>query len=293
MTKWQITRYLIDAKKEVDSLWFIAAYANKINLNLKTLTEIHRNKFYIDAASIVDKLVETKGRKYKKDLCNTHPLINTLFYYRDKHAAHKDADYHDKEYSSIMEIVHECMDILREVHNVCISLLPQELTLNFVCYNEELFRNIYGITKEDEEHILDIKHPYRHIKYDVQNPITKQIFHDTEDLWKIHDPNDYVTILQDGLTLYERLHNLQDWAIKTNVLYNQNIWVEPDAQCMRACLMMTKLGYLDIFGRLRFPQKSTQEYEHDLALMKNAERFLVYDMSIDDDAIKEAINYGR
>lgn len=292
MTKWEIARYLIDAKKEVDALWFVAVNVNKINGNIKRIVETHRNTFYINSAIIVDKLIETKGRKFKQELCGDNPFIEKLFYFRDKHSAHKDDDFRDKEYASIMEIVNECMEIIKEVKRVAQEILPDNITLNFVCYDPEHFRNIYGINKEIEEQINLSKYPFRNKEIEIKNPITKKVFNDTENLWQVENKDDYCTVLKDGLTMDESLQNTQDWCIKTNVLYGTDIWAVMKDSKRRACLMMIKMGYLDIFHRFVFLQKTEEEYRADVETIENAEKYNIYDLHITDDEIKEAI-YGR
>ena len=279
MTNWEIARYLIDAKKEVDTLCFIAVNANKINGNLKRIIESHRNSFYINSATVVDKFIATKENKktYKRTLCENNELINKLFYFRNKHSAHKDDDFKDTEYNSIMDIVKECMQIIKEVRIIASDVLPDSVTLNFVCYDQELFRNIYGISKEIEEKINYSKYPHYNEKIKIENPITKKIFNDTEDLWKVESKHDYCTILKNGLTMDESLQNRQDWCIKTNVLYGKDIWVTMNNNSRRACLMMIKMGYLDIFLRPKFINKTEEEYLSDIELINNAEKYNVFD----------------
>ena len=292
MTEWEIARYLIDAKKEVDSLWFVAVNTNKINGNIKRIVENHRNTFYVNAATVIDKLSATKEKRFKQELCKNNVLIDRLFYFRDKHSAHKDDDFRDSKYTSLMEIVNECIQILKEVKKVSQEILPDNITLNFVCYDPEHFRNIYGINKEIEEKINLSKHPFYNKEIQVKNPITKKIFNDTEDLWQVGNKDDCCTVLKDGLTMDESLQNTQDWCIKTNVLYETDIWAVMKDSKRRACLMMIKMGYLDIFHRFTFLQKTEEEYRADVETIENAEKYNIYDLHITDDEIKEAI-YGR
>ena len=54
-----------------------------------------------------------------------------------------------------------------------------------------------------------------------------KVFSDTEDIRGI-DPSErkkYATILQCGINMDETLQNLQDGIIRTNVIYNQNMWI--------------------------------------------------------------------
>ena len=298
MTKWELARYLIDAKKEVDSLWYISANAHKINGDIKRLVEQRRNTFYVNSVVVVDKYIEfsepqrKRRGDFKKALYESYPLLEKLFYYRDKHSAHKDDDFKDTDFSSIMDIVKECINILKEVKNVCIDVLPDCITLDFVCYDAELFRFIWGVTKDIEKNIKKQKYLACNEKIKKGDVCNKRVFKDTEDLWKVNNRNDYAVIFEDGLTLYEQIQKRQDSCIKTNVLFGQNIWSTYNKEQLRRELMMIKLGYLDIFNRSLFPIKSDAEYKSDMLMIENSAKCLVYDLHITDEQIKEAI-YGR
>lgn len=292
MTKWEIARYLIDAKKEVDSLWYIAVNISSISVDIdkKYIVNQHRNNFYVNAATIVDKFAETKERGYKKNLKETNELIYKLFYFRDKHSAHKDDNFRDGEFNSLIEIVHECILILREVKIVCKDILPENITLDFVCYDRLLFRYIYGITKETEEKIKKSKYLCREgtSSYGAYQSI--KIFNDTEDIWKVENKKDWCVVFNNGLTIEEGLQNRQDSCIKTNVLYNTNMWVSINKEEYRFNIMMIKLGYKDIFERFKNLIKSEIEYEHDIKLATEASKYLVYDLHIDEQIIKKSLS---
>ena len=298
MTNWEIARYLIDAKKEVDSLWYISVNIHKINWDIKKLVEQHRNTFYVNSAVVLDKYIDIsepqrkKRVELKKTLRDSYPLLEKLFYYRDKHSAHKDNDFKDTDFSSIMDIVEECMDILKEVKSICTNVLPDCITLDFVCYDAELFRFIWGITKDIEKNIKKQKYLACNKKIEAGEVCNKRIFKDTEDLWRVDNRDDYAVIFEDGLTLYEQVQKRQDSCIKTNVLFNQNIWCTYNKEQLRRELMMIKLGYLDIFNQILFPIKSDVEYQSDMLMIENAAKYLIYDLRITDTQIKEAI-YGR
>ncbi len=82
-----------------------------------------------------------------------------MFKYRDKRAAHKDDDFFDSNFTSLMDIVVECKSILVEVKKNCVHVLPAEITLDYVCYDRDLFRNLYHISKQKEEYIKMRKYP--------------------------------------------------------------------------------------------------------------------------------------
>jgi hypothetical protein len=165
-----------------------------------------------------------------------------------------------------------------------------DFTLDFVCYDAELFRWIYKIDKDTENKILAEKHQFIMESPFISNPASKKIFYDTEELWKVVNPRDYCTVLKEGLTFDEGLQNKQDWCIKTNVLHGENLWMTIDEEKRRRCLMMIKLGYLDIFNRQILVNKSPSECKQDFALIENAGKYLIYDLHIADEIIIRAIN---
>ena len=79
--KWRNANYLIAAKNEVDSLWYIAKNQEliykTINIDFRYLVELHRNTFYINAADVVDKFNNNKTKR-KKKLCEINPIIDKL-----------------------------------------------------------------------------------------------------------------------------------------------------------------------------------------------------------------------
>lgn len=293
MNSWQIARYLIDAKKEVDALWYIAANANKLNVNIRRLVERRRNIFYINAAAVVDKYIEnqpegTNRKSFKKSL-QDDLLIKILYTYRDKHSAHKDDDFQDSNFVCLMEIVRECMAILDKVRTICRTVLPEEISLNYVCYDADLFRLQYGISKELENKIKNQRYIFH--TNAIENPLMqKNIFYDTEDLWKVENPDAYCVVWDNGLVLEEGIQNRQDAAIKTNVLYGQSIWVYPVDNIYRINLMKRRLGYEDVFMRQMDVQKTDSELQQDLILLQMAEKSNVLDYSIDDALIYKAIS---
>ena len=295
MTNWEIARYLIDAKKEVDSLWYIAVNHSMINGNIKRLVELRRNTFYINAAAVVDKFVETnpEPKKFKKSLQDSNKIINQLYYYRDKHAAHKDYDFRDTEFNSIMEIVRECILILKEVKNVCETVLPLEITLDFVCYDAELFRFIFSLSKEKEDEIFKRRHsPSMESTAIKTDQFPLKIFDNTEDLWKVEDVKNYCVLLKKGITPEEDLQNRQDFCIKGNVLNQSNMWCSHDNSKYRSVRMAIKLGYFSAFMHPCNLKKTKEEYRYDLELIENAGKYLVFDLSADYVKMREFI-YGK
>ena len=85
MKKWELSRYLIDAKKCVDSIIFISDNIKAItNIDVRDKVNSKRNSFYINCCVVLDKSFPKK----KKALCDSDEIAKELYYERDKNSAH-------------------------------------------------------------------------------------------------------------------------------------------------------------------------------------------------------------
>lgn len=292
MTKWQIAYYLIVAKKEVDTLWYIAANQEKINIDIKYIVDIHRERFYLYAAAVVEKFTKSENGKSKKEVC-LNDNIDKLFRYRDRHIAHKDDEYRHFEYfdyGSIIEIVKECITILKTVKDICQKILPDNITLDFVCYDKNLFRLMYNIPKDLEEKIKKDKNIEYKSRKEYSDDVIKNIFDNPELLYEFKDREKQYLELREGITIEERIQNLQHFCICGNTINKKDYWIEFDYSEYRRELMAIKLGYVDVFGRTT--NKMLIDGSFDSYLLDSAKKYLVYNLHIDDELIREAIRNG-
>ena len=157
MEKWELARYLIDAKKSVDTMLYLSLYAEKVSMiDIKGIVNETRRTFYVNACVVLDKCFPKK----KKEICKD-ALIQSVYYERDKNYAHKDENYTEKQYESLGSIADEMKQQLEAIRKLCVSFLPDALTLDYVPFDSKLFRIANGVTKEIEEAALNIKHPGR------------------------------------------------------------------------------------------------------------------------------------
>lgn len=84
---------------------------------------------------------------------------------------------------------------IQKVLVVCKDSLPNNITLDFVSHDKELFRLIYGITAEKEEKIKHIKYPEHGKTPQSGDFITKKIFQEVEDIRTIKNKNEYAVII--------------------------------------------------------------------------------------------------
>lgn len=213
---------MIDAKKCVDSIFYISQHIAEIkNINVRGKVEAQLRDFYIKSRVVIDNVFCKKGQK--KALRESDPIIESILYEADKKYAHRDADYVPKVYNSLDEQVKVLKDQLIHLKKVCGNSLPDVLTLDFIPHDRELYRLVHKIDSKKEEEIKEAMHPL--YNKDIGTPIGKplKVYHDTED--KIEGtPNDYAVIVEAGLNDYEGLQNRQDFCMKFNKIYGENMW---------------------------------------------------------------------
>ncbi len=263
MTKWELVRYLIDAKKCVDSMLYISNNAEELRyINLRKKINEIRNEFYIKCCVVIDKYIENSKQK-KKDLCSKDEIINSLYYERDKNSAHKDEKYRAQQFDSLSEIIIQMQNQIKHIRKKCASSLPDEITLDFVPHDRELFRLIHHITAREEDEINRRKYSLRDsfLAGDDANAKTIKVFNDTEDFRNLTEDmkKDYGVIIEDGINSYEGLQNRQDAVIRINVLCGLNVWCSINQRNFKQIEKLTELGCFDEFGVIQSPPLNDSE----------------------------------
>lgn len=275
MTKWELARYLIDAKKCVDSVLYISDNAEELRyINLRKKINEIRNEFYIKCCIVIDKHIENSKQR-KKDLCQTDEVIDSLYYERDKNSAHKDENYAAQQFDFLSEIAEQMKNQIEHIREKCVSSLPDEITLDFVPHDRELFRLIHHITAKDEDEINNRKYPFRNafsISDDVNAKIFK-VFNDTEDLRNLTEDKkeEYAVTIDNGINSYEGLQNRQDAVIRMNVLYGLNVWCSINQKYFEKMKKLTKLGCFDEFGIMQSPPIDNPERMAEIIKLMNEE----------------------
>ena len=223
MKKWELARYIIDSKKVIDSIAFIDDNIDKIsNLDLYEIITSKLRLFYIDLSVVYDDWYKTNKIK-KSEHKEAHLLIKRVFYERDKYYAHKDTEYQKKEYSNIKELIKELKASLEYCLKICHNSLPDGLTLDYISYDRNLFRFIKNITPQKENKIKKLP-SIDSFTWPMEERSLK-IFNDIEDIKYIKNKYEYAVAIESGINLFEGLQNRQDFCIKVNVLFDENIWV--------------------------------------------------------------------
>lgn len=273
MREWENARYLIDAKKAVDSLIFISLNEKKLsNINLQEKCENLRQNFYINVCVVLDQSFP----KDKKTICKQDAKIKRIYYERDKNAAHKDKKYCPREYGSLCEEIAEKKSELAYVRELCKNFLPEMITLDFVPHDKELFRLINRVNKEIEQDANKIKYPLsvfhsyqlskegQHVfrafdteeqdretakifGYDYDEMISKISPAGTDDIEEISEQEEkrLEVIKINGINSYEGLQNRQDSCIKMNISHNQNVWCHLNKKYFDMIDELKAIGFYD------------------------------------------------
>lgn len=225
MKKWEIARYLIDAKKCIDSMIFIRLNIDRLNIDIRSNFDAKLTIFYIKLRVVYDKCISrAKLSQFKKN----DIIIAATYYEVNKNHAHKDDDYVISNYTDLSDVIDDLIVKIEHCKEVCSSCLPSILTLDFVPHDKELYRLLHGITSSVEEEIKRKKHPLFNSKgIDDKGNILKA-FHDTEEIKNVVDSNQYGVVVEEGINYFEGIQNRQDFCIKVNVLFDHDSWYGPE-----------------------------------------------------------------
>lgn len=224
MNNWQLARYLIDAKKCIDSILFIGwKLGELVHIPVRNIVNEKRQTFYVNCCIILDNAYS--GRHAKKMLCESDSVAKDIYYQRDKNYAHKDCDYEPVQYADLADMAEDMKMQIRHTLAICQESLPSNITLDFVPHDPVVFRLVYGITKEVEDKINNLRYfrpnPSPADKYEEY-----PAFNDTEDIRGIDkaDRAKYAVNFKMGINSNETLQNHQDACIRANVLHGIFMW---------------------------------------------------------------------
>ena len=257
--EWELAKLIIDAKKNVDSMWYIAENVPIIaNINLREREYSILQNFYVNCCAVLDKSFP----KQKKKLCAEDEVIDRIYYERDKKYAHKDDDYEPVPFQSLSELTERLKSQLIYVREKCATYLPKELTLDFVPHDRELFRLINGLTADKEEEIKRKKYiGYGQTIPEGNDTLTFKPLYDTDDLKRLpeEERKKYCVIIENGLNSYEGLQNRQDSCIKVNLLYGQKMWVTPNVNALKMVQELKRYGFMDQYEILQVDKLNDEE----------------------------------
>lgn len=245
--EWIKASYLIEAKKDIDSLLYLNEQFDNIpKIGIKEFYDSKRADFYLKLVILIDNCFSTQQ---KSSLKKQNECIRTVLDYRNKYFAHKDVHYVIPDHNSRKSITDEMIEHIQCVKKCCSKMIPKEITLNFVPHDRLLFRLIHGIDKQKEEEIERKKYlPVE--KGDDGILPTFKAFNHVEDIKKIppSEYSDYGVVVENGISCYEGLQNRQDFCIKCNILFETKMWVQLDNKSVDIQKQLQKFGVLDDYG---------------------------------------------
>lgn len=276
-SKWENANFLITAKKCIDSFLYISNNISELsNLDLRARTDNLRQIFYINLVNVLDGLFNTTTKK--KSIRQNDKVIGRIYYERDKKSAHKDDDYKPRIYNTLEEEIQDKKTELIRVKETCFDILPDVITIDFVPHDKDLFRLVNRINATLETDANKIKYPNltfhsyqlseegKHVfkEFDTEEQDrrnSKMFCYDYDknvELYPLQSIDDikimsdqqkqrYAVIMENGINSYEGLQNRQDSCIKTNALFNSNMWCEANMNIFKQIEELKKIGFLDIF----------------------------------------------
>lgn len=264
--KWICASYLINAKKDIDSLMYWRDNFEKVsNIDNMTFVDSKRRDFYLNLTNLLEK---TKKRD-KSD-----PILCSILDLRNMKYAHDDDTYYEKEFESKDELINYMIEQIEYVRKVCASSLPEGITLDYVSHDPMLFRFVHGINPAKEKELFNKKHPSAAISSPTATSKTYKSFNDINQIKNIpkEELNEYGVIVNDGLTNYEGLQNRQDSCIKINVLYGTDMWCTPNHDVLRLIGELEDIGFVDKYGITHIDEMSPEGLEVVRELFDKYER---------------------
>lgn len=270
LTKWELARYLIDAKKCVDSILFIEDNKPKLtNIELRDEVALLRQRFYINCGVILD---AQYPKKDKREICEKNTIVKSIYYERDKNAAHKDKDYIATEHSSLLDMANEMKTQIGCVRELCAEVLPNIITLDFVSHDKNLFRMIHGISPEMEEQIKLLKHPMygQPIPEDAELLPPRKVLNDIEELRGLQSDvaKERAVIIEAGLNTEEGLQNRQDGCIKINAIHGYNMWTKINQDEAEKFKRLRKIGFLNEFEIPQYMPDDDPRWEEIIKILE-------------------------
>ena len=291
MTKWELTRYLIEAKKNIDTLLYIKDNQRLlVNIDLREKIAATCQQFYISCCVVLDKCFP----KDKKQICKNE-IIASIYYERDKNSAHKDESYRRQKYNTPDELIDILKNQLETTKTVCKDFLPDAITLDYVPHNKELFRFAYRINPEIEKDIFTVKYPAsvfhsyqlseegqhyfrcfdtteqdkrtaKMFGYDYEKMPPRKVLQSVDDIREMSDTEKQrqAIIVENGLNSYEGLQNRQDFCIKLNIVFGQNAWATPNWQAFEMIEELKAIGFYDQFEIVHLEKVQDDESQKKL-----------------------------
>lgn len=228
MKKWELAYLMIEAKKNIDSFIYIYDNYEKISLLVfQSKYKMIKDSFYIKCGTILDKCF-----KNKKALCQSDGIVDSIYYERDKNAAHKDENYFP-QYAQLLPSIQIMKKQLNHLIDICSEYLPSGFTLDYLSHDCELYRIVNGISL-DKEKVIIAESLLNNLSTIFIAPNIKEKLKTSEDgvfplfvdaeSSKYSDISNTVVVPRVGVNYAETIQNIQDLCILGNIRCDKNAW---------------------------------------------------------------------
>lgn len=281
MKPWEVARYLIDAKKDIDSMMYIDINLKKIPMPVREeyFNRI-RDHFYINCCVVVDAYLDTQNIKNTKNdnarsrWKEERSIIERIYHERDKNSAHIDDKYEDRNYNSAKELVLEMKQQLKSVKRECEAVIPSKITLDFVAHDRVLFRLLNKVDYNREEELKKMKHT-NYQEGLILGTTTDNSIRVLTDIKQIRglseeEKKEFGVVVDAGINSLEGLQNRQDYAIKCNVLWNADMWVYFNEKDKDNYYELKRLGFFDNFDIPRIIKGFSNEFLNKLWILSHS-----------------------
>lgn len=267
MTSWEVSKYLISAKKDIDSIMFIEENIKDIPLVIRRdYVERIKDHFYINCCVVVDEFLTQKNiirdKKLKTEWKEEHPIIKQIYYERDKNSAHIDETYKMKNYESFSKLIIEMKSQIRSIVNSCAEILPNKLTINYFAHDKVLFRLIYKVNNDEEQKINKSKYVDHKEGYASGNLLKpRRVVYDLKELRGLseEEKQERAVLVDAGLNFYEAQQNLEDFYILINYIHNKNLWTFDVENRVQVYKEFKHSGIIDQYDRPKYIKVFTKE----------------------------------
>ena len=269
MTSWEVSKYLISAKKDIDSMMFIEENIKDIPLAIRRdYVERIKDHFYINCCVVIDafldskNIINTKEEKFRSNWKSEHSTVKQLYYERDKNSAHIDETYKMKNYESFSKLIIGMKSQIRSVVNACAEILPNKLTINYFPHDKVLFRLINKVNNDEEQKINKSKYVDHKEGYAVGNLLKpRRVVYDLKELRGLseEEKQELAVLVEAGLNFYESQQNLEDFYILINCIHNKNLWTFDVENRVQVYKKLKHSGIIDQYDRPKYLKVFTKE----------------------------------
>jgi len=277
-SSWEVVNYLIEAKRDVESIMYIKDNLFKIPSAIR-MDYINRLKdhFYIKCVVVIDEYLDQKGIKNRKEdkqrtyWKDARPIIKKIYDERDCNSAHIDDKFILTSYETFQDLINTMIRQLKYIKKEIEEILPIKFKLKFYPHDKILFRLLRGVDAEKEEEIYKSKyidHKEGYALGDLSQ--TRYVAYDIKELRSLSKDKirELAVVVEAGLNFYEAQQNLENFYVLVNYIHDENLWTFNIDNRLSDYEELKKLGLIDDYDRpqkLKIYTEQIKDTAYDLA----------------------------